>query len=237
MAKITVSVSSLGCSEPSVTVDVAEKNSCLLVGLQSWYDLEDAKDAVGGRALTNTNGTAFAAGKTGNAATFTPGSGQSLAYNSPIVTGGENAFTVAGWVKTSGTERWKIIDLRTYGETCIYRTYGNDLNFTVYDTAHRPVTVAYAGSGEWCFFSMRYNPTIGSHGRFDYSVKYGTTTNTGSYSPVAVPLSSECFRIGGTVDADARGQVDSAGLWSRALTDAELLLLWNSGSGLSYSQL
>ena len=63
--------------------------SNLLIGLQSWYDLEDARDSVSGRDLTNANGVSFEPGKKDDAAKFSAGSNQSLCYDYPILAGGK----------------------------------------------------------------------------------------------------------------------------------------------------
>lgn len=208
--------------------------TALYLGLLSWYDLEDLTDAVGGRTLTNTNSTTFTSGKVDNAATFVAGSGQSVGYNSSILPGGANAFTIAGWVKSDDSTRWRMIYV---GDgTFLMRDYLG-ISWYVYDSSYRPITLGAPSDGTWMFTALRYDPTIGTYGEFKFNLQYGATSTSGTYSAVATPQSLVRCVFGWPNDGDARGQVDSVGLWSRCLTDDEVSLLWNSGNGVSYAQI
>ena len=194
---------------------------------------EDLTDAVGGRTLTNTNSTTFTSGKVDNAATFVAGSGQSVGYNSSILPGGANAFTIAGWVKSDDSTRWRMIYV---GDgTFLMRDYLG-ISWYVYDSSYRPITL---GALRWNMdvhgFAIRSDDRNLWRIQVQSAIRCHLDERNvfGSRNPAIV--GALCVRL--AYDGDARGQVDSVGLWSRCLTDDEVSLLWNSGNGVSYAQI
>ena len=223
--------------------------SGLLVDLVSWWTLNESSgtraDSHGSNDLADNNTVASAAGKQGNAASFTAANNEWLSVNSPtgIVTSGD--FTVAGWFYVD-TVAW-IPVLFNYaqgsgglpGENDMagYVNTGGTVEFWITDgTSYFTAVGPVVSTGQWHFGVFIH--TVATK-NIKVSVNNGTfsdATYTGT-----IHQGSTDFKLGKYHNlAPTRimdGDMDEWAFWTRALPDDEIALLYNGGNGVSYSDL
>ena len=210
-------------------------------GLLAFYKLSDTSDSSGrGNTLTNNDGVTFVAGKIGNAAEF---DGENYLETESVDLTGLTALTVCFWLQHEDQEEnvlnevagdWAagsgpiVIAFSGLGQFQLYgySTLGVRINtsvdgFTVIDPTQR--------NSDWRFIAIRYTGT---------SLQLRTNneawiTTVDIESP---PLNStnNYFRIGDggdDVPLTQADKLDAFGIWSRALSDAEIDALYNNGTG------
>ena len=205
------------------------------------------KPAIGvlGHHLTDNNTVGSAAGvsaHTGNSRDFTAASNHylSLANDklgkiSPVA----SDFTICGWYRHPATADYHSI-------LAIYTTSGNnreyilrsgtsDFDLVWHYSEDGSVVTAFAGpdtstANTWVFFCVRYdhaNMMIRTNDGAD-----STSSFTGDvYDGTGI------FTMGGDnggSDNSMNSRLGGVGFWSRAITDAESLRLYNGGLGWSY---
>ena len=185
--------------------------------LQAFYKLSDLTDSSGNnRTLTNNGNVTFASGKIGNAGVFD--GTNNLQVTNPISEGAE--YSLAGWVNFSNFDSLQYI-----------MSFGGDMG-VLYHNGVEPAEViittsvgSYLGVGtpssnEWHFI-YAYRKSDGEYG---ISINNGTLV-TGNAGETYYGT----FELGHTLN---NGQIDAVGIWNRALSDAEVAALYNSGTGL-----
>jgi hypothetical protein len=205
--------------------------------LQAFYKLSDLSDSSGNnRTLTNNGNVSFASGKIGNAAVF-DGSNYLQANN--VTLGGRSEFTVSFWFNNSDTSGQ--VDL-------LGQWPGNQDNIFFYvltpqadNTRIVTSTVGSEGSDEFSGFA----PYDLSDGTWHHTVFTLNSTGgslyldgqllvLGNNTIQSLNATNAPFYIG-RVEEAIRNQsrmLDSLGIWNRALSDAEVAELYNSGTGL-----
>lgn len=204
----------------------------------------NATDSSGNsRTLTAIGAPGSRAGKLGNARDFVPGSSQRFeiaAASLGSVFVGTASWTMAGWIlpddaatfreiagQFSGSLRGPMIRFEGTGAS-VRVQWLNDA------TANFQVgSVATLSAGAWYFIAATYDI---ADSKLRFRLNATTTTSsalTGTFSASTVPFAlGQRSGTGGSFGAYWDGGIDDFGVWSRALTSAELDQLYNSGAGL-----
>ena len=218
----------------------ATSTSPLAANLVSYWKLDEtsgnASDATGnGCTLTNNNGTTpYSAGIINNgAAPNISGTGQYLnnLNFSNAVKG--VPMTVSGWMNVaSGGSQMIGIRAPDSDNTQAWIAWapGNYVNAR-YGKASAMITTNLPTAGAWHFFALTDNGTAVT--LYIDGVSQATANYSGYFSGTNRP-----FTIGNGGDKDPTsyyaGKVDEVGVWSRALSAAEVIQLYNAGKGLAY---
>jgi len=204
----------------------------LLTGLQAFYKLSDLTDSSGNNlTLTNNGDVTFASGKIGNAATL-DGINQTL---STTLNGGGyvSGTSVSMWMKKTGSK-----------STCglIQAVDGDFSGWTVINEGDSGwFLLAGSGSG----WSLQTSSFLGIDDSWHHVAIIFDPSNINIYidgsliaQETAVDYTTASIKIGsydyfsGSTSQTFDGQIDAFGVWSRALSDAEVSALYNSGNGL-----
>lgn len=195
----------------------------LLSGLLAFYNLSDLTDASGnGNTLTNNGGVTFSSGKIGNAAVFSEPE-QSLERLIPLAVG-PKSFSF--WFRRSAQISGGGYSNYTYLL----------LNFNE-GTPNAALTMRDDGTLMEISNTVNYNDDIWHH--YCASITTGATTqyidgsivqNEGAFFTADTASDKTALRnslgfANGNIDLDA------VGIWSRALTSAEVTELYNAGTG------
>jgi Concanavalin A-like lectin/glucanases superfamily len=209
----------------------------LTTNLVGYWKLDEssgnATDSSGNsHTLTNNNTVTYAAGKINNGAVFNGTTNfLSLANGSSLVQGG--AMTIAGWAKfTTVGSTWGFRNdsncdfylnpfSSTQAEVRYRNSAGTAFTFTstsTYDTTFRHYAITWDGTTAILYVNGASNNSVAGGGNTFFT----STTTT--------------FTIGKNEGSGGfmNGSTDEVGLWSRALSSAEISSLYNSGAGLSY---
>jgi len=200
----------------------------LLAGLQAFYKLTDPSDSSGNNNTLTVNGNVqFDTGKIGLAAGFDGSSWLSTSGNTAF---GTDDLAVGMWVNAVNLSQdqkmvfvggasgfaFSLLD----GTVHISKANVADL----YDFSSGAVTnnswfhvlIKRAGSTFTCYVNGSSVGTYDSGSVIDFT---GTDYFFGAY-------------IDGLTGYSIEGQIDAVGIWNRALNDAEVSALYNSGNGL-----
>jgi len=230
----------------SEDIDISE-NLNILNGLISFWELDETSgvrdDAHGSINLTPATSVGSAAGKINNAASF-----NGVSYGGSWLTSGHtyslatNGFSVSTWLNGTtssvgpAVSQWDsgvgfIVGVDSdYEGTAVFIFVLGD--FPYFTLTYHPY------SAGWHHIVGTYDPTIGTSKLYVDGVLRTTVTDIPSIS-----LNGTANFKMGTIDNGFHlgefvynGSVDSTGLWTRPLTDAEIVALYNNGSGLPYEQ-
>jgi len=204
----------------------------LLVGLLAHWKLNETS---GNRADSSGNGhtmveavdgVGYAAGKLGNSALF---GGPDSYLTSDLSLHDRTAFTLAAWhyVESVGDNVQGLI--LGAGQAGGHYCFLSNLGATIYGFLDGSQIALYPSPAEgvWVFVAMRYDGTR-------HKLFVDAQSSEGSFSgPVPVALPVTIGGDSGNLDPYV-GRVDSASVWGRALTDAEIAALYNSGDGLDF---
>lgn|SRR5574341_144440 len=217
-------------------------HATLANNLVSYWKLDETSgtrnDAHGTNHLTDNNTVGFAAGVSGNAATFVRANSE---YLSRAAVTGFTTWTIDCWYKGTTVDDYAGIFLLSNGwdgpdNFMIYRyPTGNgavlSLRLLVSNTVPTNFTAQVANAG---------SPTAWHHllGTFDgttlrFYIDNGAPVETAFSGTVYTAAAS--LRIGATtLPSYDDGTTDEAAIWSRVLTAQERSDRHNSGSGLFY---
>lgn len=201
---------------------------------KAYWKLEDVNDTLGVYTLTNTDTTTFTAGKINNAATFN-GSSQALNNNSVWgATGYPKSYS--GWVKFDtvasggdqaifaigdGSVHYYCLKLRDSDNKIVFRSNNNS-------DAGDVDTGITADATTW------YHVAVVQHSATSVSLYVnGSKTNTTATTFSATVSQFYIGYLGRSSVWWLDGQVDEVGFWDKALSDAEVTSLYNSGNGAS----
>jgi len=184
--------------------------------LIAWWPLDEPygvrEDAHGDYDLTDNNSVLSAPGVQDHAAVFNPDNGEYLSYHGALATGD---FTAVAWVKR-----------QHQGESCAIISDGWSVDSI--DGALRVVgsdIMTHTSSlplGGWAFVAVSYeNPTV------------TMALNAQSITGTMTMTHGSDFEIG----AGCPAYIDEVAVWDRALSEAEISGIYNSGVGLSYDDL
>ena len=211
----------------------ASEAPSLTTGLQAFYKLADETDSSGnGNTLTNNGSVSFASGKIGNAAVF-DGSNWLNRSNANL----HLPYSISFWVNGPTSQyRVGLIGSRSNseeGELSIAYQEG-ELNVTPNGFPH---FINWGGNtagpdvldGNWHHVLVSYDGTL--HKVYHNNNLISTLT-------VNQPPDSDLNLTIGRLEMDVydfqpfNGSIDAVGIWNRALSDAEVTALYNSGAGI-----
>ncbi len=230
----------------------------LSTNLVSYWKLNEssgnATDSVGVNTLTNTGTVTYGAGLISNCATFASGKYLSVADASQTGLNFTTALTFSVWVyiDTAITDgnRYGLIT-KTYnaenrGYEFFYARNGSNYRIYVYLGSSNSnwvlpaITSTNLGTAAWHHIVFRYDGSLSGDARFKYTVDNVAKTlesvaTLGSFTGT-IDASSLEFILGHRTTSiqPLLGKLDEVGVWSRALTDAEITTLYNAGAGLTY---
>jgi hypothetical protein len=203
--------------------------------LQAFYKLSNLTDSSGkGNTLTNVGGVTFSSGKIGNCAVFDAEGAGGKYLVTPVSGGPGSGLTVSMWARLAST---------SVAGSLIQAAAG-DVNgwFIGFDVGSS--RLAYlAGSGTWDVAELFGSPL--SDNVWYHIVKRADATGVKIYIDGAeagswanntwtsAPIELGHFAYhNGSRDESWNGSIDAVGIWNRALSDAEVAELYNSGTGL-----
>lgn len=185
-----------------------------------------------------SSGTTYGAGKINNGCIFTGATPTYVTLSASVPT--PNDVTIACWVKFNNITASKVVwcegangyadiefDGSVSGALRIFcQTSGTGR--TGFSTAGSTVT-----TGVWYYLVYRYDSATGFVDLWINNVRQIHQSMTGTQSWT---IARTNWSLGGynQVFANFSGTMDEFGLWSRALSDAELTTLYNSGNGVQY---
>ncbi len=219
-------------------------SSPLLTGLISYWKLDDVSgnaidSHTGGNNGTVTGATQGSTGKLGTSYTF--GSGKYVSCGNPTNLSFTTAGTISAWIyPTALTGDKCIVSKEDYdGDLTGYNLFLHEASIGVELANATPDAYQFVdGTGtitiqqnQWQFVVLTWNSTT-------VKIYYNGTTAVKSASQTIVPISNVIdFQIGGNAvltTCNFIGKIDEVGVWNRALTQNEVLFLYNSGNGFAY---
>jgi len=223
----------------ATTIEIAAQ-ACVSApsGLVAWYRAENnANDSSGNNNNGTVGGSAtFAAGKVGQAFQITSATGGAVTVPDSPSLDFTNAFTIEMWVSTgqlganNGTSFLACKgNCGTFGDqpySLLYNAGGSAVAFRAGNSSTFDTLFSSALTlNTFTHIAATYdNPTmkIYVNGVLDNSM----TTTIGTLVNSNLP-----FSIGGSINSgNALGVYDETSLYNRALTDAEILAIFNAGS-------
>lgn len=216
--------------------------------LVAFWNLEDVNDSFGSNTLTNGGTVTFAAGKLSNAADFGSTNTTKILYidsNAAVIgyTQFATAWTVAGWIYPQGAGTRTFFSCQVQSGSSQRRNFQlyvadttNEVRLNVFDgTSNDYGTGTNLSLNTWYYITLTYNGS-----RFRVKINNGTPwTQTRALSAQA-DAQTGGWSLGNQRANGANGGnwyeglIDSVGVWSREITDAEITELYNSGTGLQY---
>jgi hypothetical protein len=214
------------------TVDT---NGTLTTNLISYYKLEDTTDFWGTNNGTNS-GTTFSAGKVNNAGVFNGTSNFIDLHqtNPDILPWGTNTFSIAFWAKfdASPNANDTIFSATDYvGLNGVLIAYsGGSFNF--YKIGIVTLSYAYTRDTLWHFWVFRAS----SSGMAIYldgnTTPVASNTNTANIQSSAARAAIGTYPQSNTTQQwYHKGSIDELGVWSKALSNQEIIDLYNGGNG------
>ncbi len=217
--------------------------SSLYNNIVAYYKLQDTSDSTGnGYTLTNNGSVPFNAALIGNGADL--GAGNTTKSLNRLdnlgITGG--AVTLAGWVKLEteiAANAYRLIEhisaTNNVGEYIDYEynagTRRLKFDRTRFGTATADVLYNVTlGTSNWNHVALTYNGTTVT--AYFNGTLLSTVGSTGNGAAGA----SNHFTLGANLAGTSllSGLIDEVGVWSRELTAAEVLSLYNGGVGFQY---
>lgn len=185
-----------------------------------------------GNDLSDNNTVLYGTGKVGNSATFVGGNSEYLNDTTPTgLPTGTTARTINLWFKTPNPTGAKSIffygtassdamqSFYLSGTYLSYSGYGDDMEMTVSlsNNTWYMMTGTYDGS-EACFYLDTVEVKCEAH----------------SWNTVNSKLE---IGVENTTNYFLTGDIDEMGIWGRVLESSEILELYNSGAGITYSDI
>ena len=192
-------------------------------GLQAFYKLSDLTDSSGnGKTLTTNGNVTFASGKIGNAAVF---DGSNCLYVSPFNIG--TSFTMGCWVNFTQLSDYDVF-LAQYVGAGFYSMSDGSIQFGDISTWNATSTSGVVTTNTWHHIILVSNAGSGT--------LYVDGVAVASNSSNVLDLNDtgdHPFGLNGEVGGTGLAkQIDAVGIWNRALNEAEVAALYNSGAGL-----
>ena len=206
----------------------------LASGLQAFYKLSDTSDSSGNNnTLTNNGDVQFVSGKIGSGAEFVADNNKYLTVGNDLGQITATGFSMSLWFKRYSNTNAYLVDseasnqqgwflasnaggtmwfLAGEGSWSIVKQINPDASWVVDQWHH--VVLTSTSSGNLSYY-------------FDGQVQ--STSDSGiSWTPAGLRFGSCWFDGAANLD----GTIDAVGIWNRALNDAEVSALYNSGNGL-----
>jgi hypothetical protein len=217
--------------------------SSLLDGLVAYWKLDETSgpriDSAGSNNLTDNNTVGSAVGKVGNAASFVAANNEFLrVYTVAFSSSFTDEASINLWVKrdvdipTSTSESGFLKGGNTTLED-MYYPFTDNVDYTgVFRNNRLTISPRLSGVPDRTVWHMlTITTTPGTNGYKIYQNGTLQYQNTGQSSVFLGP-ETVFGRSGNT--AYYGGLFDEIGLWNRALTASEMLILYNSGAGITF---
>lgn len=233
-----------GCSAGFCSRVAGGSSSTLKTGLISFWEFQNTSwlDATAtGNTLTANAAPTSVAGLVGNAVSFVAASSQFLSHvnNASLQIGG-GSFSVQAWINPTSVTGQGTIASKSDGGFANKEwwlgtnfTTSNVWSWNLYDTTSGNQlcnSTVTAVTGSWTHLVITWDGTT--------QKIYVNNASPGTNVPALPGLNTtSSFMIGKNGDSGAffDGLEDQFGIWSRALTSAEVTQLYNGGAGLSYA--
>jgi len=217
----------------------------LTTNLRAFYDLDGLADNTGNYPLTNQGSVSFVPGKIGQAAQF---SGSNYLYNNSLSLGGAREATWSAWVQTPApiSHQTNFLGVWGIGHPTATQFVMLLSNGDYYDALQTPddavgdrgmygfaTPAPQIADGQWHYMVSVFT------GRELQTYRNGQLASSVTFDPTTIAdVGSSYFGIGRTEQSHAgntpyTGLIDGVGIWERALSSAEVLHLYNGGSGRS----
>lgn len=232
------------------TLNVRLVYADLTTSLVSYWNLDEssgnADDAVASNNLTNNNTVTYGAAKINNGATFVSASSQSLSISDAGQTGLDitGSLTQCYWIKTPtgsngiSVNKWKDSSAGNGSWEIRYDNSGNALGFYINDAAVDILADSYTIDDDTWYFSCQ---VFDASGQTMKNYMNAVAVSAGiSTTATSIQNGNASFRIaanGNGSDTPSNfldATVDEVGVWSRALSGAEITTLYNAGAGCAY---
>ncbi len=224
----------------------------LSTGLVSVWEMESGAigiDSHGSNNLTDNNTVGEGTGKQGGCGDFELANSEHLSISDASQSGLDitGDLTLACWVKFESDVSTHIIgkrngQLEATGRGYVLYKDGNtstslDINISDGSTATWKYVTWSPSLATWYHIAVVYTASAGSAKFYVNGAQQGAT-QTGL--PTSIHNNSQRFTIGADADTSIPGGymdglIDQACVWAAALTDANISTLYNSGSGIAYS--
>lgn len=228
-------------------------------GLQAYWNLNETggtrADSLGSSDLTPINGPGYTiTGTVGNAAGFEGSASMYLKHadNTALSVGAGESLTLLAWVylepghQTAGTYPHVISKSSGAGGQEYGLFYGvteQGFALAAYPDgtvgSEHNVFVSVAGASQiedvgW-FLVARYNATAQTLSLQVRDLEGGVYSDTVPYT-LGIPDGANDFNLGGRLVAGQywSGAIDEVGVWNRAISDAEIDMIYGSGHGCTY---
>lgn len=214
--------------------------------LSSYFQFSSTTDEKGAVSLVNTGVSFLGSGIQGNYANLED-SGDKLEDTSYTPPAG--SFTIGIWVYL----RFDLVSTYTFisnyrddtnlrGFRLTYRGgLGNEFEWRVSTdgTNTDAVTGFTPALDTWYHLTATYDSVAGEIELFVDGVSQGTasTATGGIFDPSQPLIFGQFLNAGGSASWQFLGRLDECGIWDRVLSQAEIDLLYNSGSGQSYASI
>lgn len=191
--------------------------------LQAFYKLSDLSDSSGNnRTLTNNGNVSFSSGKIGNAAVF---DGTNQLQMQPFNIG--QNFTVSFWANLNEIIDYGFLVTQYVGFT-IYTKQDGSLEVGDCSTWNFATAPGVVETGVWKHYCLSVSNGVGT-----LYVNNSVLGNSEGNPPLDLTDDGDRpFCISGETWGYIDGSMDAVGIWNRALSDAEVAELYNSGTGL-----
>lgn len=210
--------------------------------LVSWWELNETSgtrvDAHGSYDLTDNNTVGSVTGIQGNGADFNNASTEYLSSATTFGTAigsSVTTFSISFWFNADiVNDNDGVINIGNFagsqGEFNVHLGAGSQMQ-TVFNGGVRSSGFTHADLVNWHHYAMSYNGT-------DFTVWLDNVKKiTAEAYTDTLNFTGLKMILGGYYDSRFmyNGQLDEVGVWNKALSDAEVTELYNSGSGLSYA--
>ena len=231
----------------------------LTASIKAYWKLDEssgnASDATGnGFTLTNTGTATYDAGLINNGVDFGTSNTSKVLGGSNIFSTIGGAFTINVWVKLNqaiSSSAWNMIgsDDGGVGEgTCgrsnsgetidyLWNSGTPELEFSTINATIVGFTVAHTlSTSAWTMLTLTGSGAGGTITGYINGTSVGTATQvaTGGSGNNCVTGVGDTS-VGDVVETFASAKFDEAGIWTRALTSAEITTLYNTGIGCQYN--
>lgn len=223
-------------------ITITQPATGLASGLEAFWKFDNLTDSTGnGHDLVDVNYTTIAPGKIGGALTVNANGGLQYAKISNFKILRATGFSVSGWIKstdpTQSSPPFAISHGVPFGfcdgsmVTLEYGTFnaGNNPCFGPTSTAIQilnPAAVQDGLDGNWHHLVGTFDGSVGKF--YVDGVLIGTQAGVTMDDTWPVP---DTYFGSGMAEYARTGQVDAVAYWTRALTESEVLALYNNGNG------
>lgn len=227
----------------------------LKTNLVSWWTLDETSgtrnDSHGTNHLTDNNTVLYGTGKKGNAADFEFANSEYLSIADASQSGLDitGDMSISAWVKIeSAPGNYKLVSKWGASNGSYMLAYYDNagtkkIRLDLYDNGdgsnNVPVDWTYTlTNGTW--YHIVVVTDVGATNSVSELFINGVSQGTGTHTGVnAIFSGTGAFNIGayGGIDGYADGMIDEVGIWNKLLTGAEVTELYNSGNGMTYTDL